>query len=135
MKLFDLGMNYEGGLFYYCYDDNRDQYNRMLIGLSPAGDPLVEEIKKSLELIFSSTEFSLMEFSSNEEFSAYMEDDWYELDEDRPGICFGVSVDSSEIGDYQVSYHFEDQSERSGQANIPFQQNPPSSKYKRIPQS
>jgi len=51
---------------------------------------------------------SVMLFDSKEEIIDYTADPEYELIDDKPAICFGVSLEIKEGEKYDAYYHFID---------------------------
>lgn len=54
-------------------------------------------------------EFKLKQFASHEEIMSYLEDSGYEVDDDKPGMCFGFSVKDKAIDDIDVKLIFSGQ--------------------------
>ena len=61
---------------------------------------------------------SVMLFDSKEDIIEYTGDEEYELIDNKPGICFGVSLEIKNGEKYDAYYHFIDQDQRSWE-NIP----------------
>lgn len=54
-----------------------------------------------------------MMFKDKEEIIEYTGDDQYQIDSEKPGLCFGVSIESVDGVSYELYYHFMDQEERA----------------------
>lgn len=49
-----------------------------------------------------------MLFDSREDIMDYAGDENYELADNKPGVCFGVSLEIDEGLSYDIYYHFDD---------------------------
>lgn len=54
--------------------------------------------------------FKIVYFNSKEDIISYASNKDYIIDQTKyPGICFGLSVVTSNTGHYDIQYHFNDQ--------------------------
>ena len=84
---------------------------KKLIALSPKDHPVIKEIENAIEsqLDFGKDlKMSVVLFDSKEDILEYTADPDYELIDDKPAICFGVSLEIKNGDKYDAYYHFID---------------------------
>lgn len=79
------------------------------IALAPKNHPIIDQLTNSLETQLSDPwGMKVMLFDSWEDIMKYTGDENYELADNKPGVCFGVSLEINEGLKYETYYHFDD---------------------------